>query len=53
MSLMLAFYQVVEISKAPVIASHSSIRKFTPGFERNMDDNMIKALAANKGVIYD
>ena len=46
-----AFYQVVEISKAPVIASHSSIRKFTPGFERNMDDNMIKALAANKGVI--
>ncbi|MFT6086714.1 MAG: membrane dipeptidase [Glaciecola sp.] len=46
-----AFYQVVEISNAPVIASHSSLRKFTPGFERNMDDKMIKALAANKGVI--
>jgi membrane dipeptidase len=46
-----AFYQVVEISKAPVIASHSSLRKFTPGFERNMDDEMLKALAANKGVI--
>jgi membrane dipeptidase len=46
-----AFYQVVDISKAPVIASHSSLRKFTPGFERNMDDEMIKALAANKGVI--
>lgn len=46
-----AFYQVVEISKAPVIASHSSLRKFTPGFERNMDDDMIKALAANEGVI--
>lgn len=46
-----AFYQVVQISKAPVIASHSSLRKFTPGFERNMDDDMLKALAANKGVI--
>ncbi len=46
-----AFYQTVDISKAPVIASHSSLRKFTPGFERNMDDAMILALAANKGVI--
>nr|WP_297348144.1 dipeptidase [uncultured Glaciecola sp.] len=46
-----AFYQVVDISKAPVIASHSSLRKFTPGFERNMDDEMLKALAAKKGVI--
>lgn len=26
------FYQVIEISKTPVIASHSSPRKFTPGF---------------------
>ncbi|WP_416306024.1 dipeptidase [Neptunicella sp. SCSIO 80796] len=46
-----AFYQAVEISKAPVIASHSSLRKFTPGFERNMDDEMVKALAKNGGVI--
>lgn len=46
-----AFYQAVKISKAPVIASHSSLRNFTPGFERNMDDDMLKALAANKGVI--
>lgn len=46
-----AFYQTVEISGAPVIASHSSLRTFTPGFERNMDDDMIKALAANGGVI--
>lgn len=46
-----AFYQVIELSKAPVIASHSSLRKFTPGFERNMDDDMIKALAKNGGVI--
>lgn len=46
-----AFYQAVAISKVPVIASHSSLRKFTPGFERNMDDEMIKALAQNGGVI--
>jgi membrane dipeptidase len=46
-----AFYQAVEISKAPVIASHSSLRRFTPGFERNMSDDMIKKLAENQGVI--
>ncbi|MDH5631165.1 MAG: dipeptidase [Gammaproteobacteria bacterium] len=46
-----AFYQVVEITKVPVIASHSSARHFTPGFERNMNDEMIVALAKNGGVI--
>jgi membrane dipeptidase len=46
-----AFYQTIEISKAPVIASHSSLRAFTPGFERNMNDDMLVALAKNKGVI--
>jgi membrane dipeptidase len=46
-----AFWQIMEISRAPAIASHSSARHFTPGFERNMSDEMIKALAANKGVI--
>ena len=46
-----AFYQAIEVSKVPVIASHSSLRKFTPGFERNMDDDMIKALGENGGVI--
>ncbi len=46
-----AFYQVMERTKAPCIASHSSCRKFTPGFERNMDDDMIRALAKNDGVI--
>ncbi len=48
----LAFYDVMNHSKTPVIASHSSARHFTPGFERNMDDNMIKLLAANDGVIF-
>jgi membrane dipeptidase len=45
------FYQVMDLTKAPCIASHSSCRKFTPGFERNMDDDMIRALAENGGVI--
>lgn len=46
-----AFYQVIELSKTPVIASHSSLRKYTPGFERNMDDDMLLALKKNGGVI--
>lgn len=46
-----AFYDVIAVSKAPVIASHSSLRHFTPGWERNMDDNMLKALKKNNGVI--
>ena len=45
------FYQVMELTKAPCIASHSSARKFTPDFERNMNDDMIKELAKNGGVI--
>jgi len=45
------FYQVIALSKAPVIASHSSCRYYTPGFERNMSDDMIKKLAENGGVI--
>ena len=45
------FYQVLRLSKLPVIASHSSCRKFTPGFERNMSDDMIRALKSNGGVI--
>ena len=46
-----AFYDVMRITKAPAIASHSSCRAFTPGFERNMSDDMIRALARNGGVI--
>jgi len=45
------FWQVMELSQAPVIASHSSARYFTPGWERNMSDEMIQALAAKGGVI--
>jgi len=46
-----AFYEVMEISTAPVIASHSACRHFTPGFERNMSDDMIRLLAERGGVI--
>jgi membrane dipeptidase len=45
------FYDVMELSEAPVIASHSSCRHFTPGFERNMSDEMIKLLGEKGGVI--
>src|SRR5699024_11561781 len=44
-------YAVMDVTEAPVIASHSSARDFTPGFERNMNDDMIKKLAENDGVI--
>ena len=46
-----AFWQVLELSEVPLIASHSSPRHFTPGWERNMSDEMIKALADKGGVI--
>ena len=47
----LAFWQVLEHSKTPVIASHSSLRHFTPEFQRNMSDAMVQAMAAAGGVI--
>ncbi|NRA48712.1 MAG: membrane dipeptidase [Phaeodactylibacter sp.] len=45
------FWQVMEMTDVPCIASHSSCRKFTPGFERNMNDEMIRRLGENDGVI--
>ena len=46
-----AFFDVMKITEAPVIASHSSARFYTPGFERNMSDSMITMLAENNGVM--
>ena len=46
-----AFYEVLRLSKTPVIASHSSLRHFVPGFERNVSDDMLLELAKNEGVI--
>ncbi|MBX2899511.1 MAG: dipeptidase [Cyclobacteriaceae bacterium] len=45
------FYDVLKLTQVPVIASHSSCRAFTPGFLRNMSDEMIKALGRQGGVI--
>jgi membrane dipeptidase len=45
------FRDALAITKVPAIASHSSARKFTPGFERNMSDELIKAMAENGGVM--
>ena len=44
------FYDALELSKAPPIASHSSCRALC-NHARNMSDDMIKALAAKGGVI--
>jgi membrane dipeptidase len=45
-----SFFDVIKISKTPVIASHSSVRALAHQ-PRNMSDEMIKALAKNGGVI--
>lgn len=45
------FFQVMELSTAPVLATHSSCRAFTPGWERNMSDEMIMELGKRGGVI--
>ena len=44
------FYDALEVSQAPLIASHSSCRALC-NHVRNMSDDMIKALAAAGGVI--
>lgn len=45
------FYDVIRRTKAPVMASHSASRHFTPGWERNMNDDMAEKLAENGGVV--
>ena len=44
------FYDALEVSKAPLLASHSSCRALC-NHVRNMSDDMIAALAAKGGVI--
>lgn len=46
-----SFWDVLAATRAPVIASHSSLRHFVPGWERNMSDDMVVALAKNGGVV--
>jgi membrane dipeptidase len=44
------FYDALEVTKAPVIASHSSCRALANA-PRNMTDDMLRALAKNGGVV--
>ncbi len=44
------FYDVMNLSKAPVIASHSNARALCD-FPRNMTDDMIKLIARKGGVV--
>jgi len=45
-----AFYDVLKLSKAPVIASHSSIRAICDN-PRNFSDEMLYAIKENEGVV--
>jgi membrane dipeptidase len=44
------FYDTLEVSKKPVVASHSCVRALN-NHHRNMTDDMLRALAQNGGVI--
>lgn len=46
-----AILDVLEEAKKPLIATHSGCRHFTPGFERNLSDTLIKAIAKTNGII--
>jgi membrane dipeptidase len=46
-----SFYDALEVSKAPLIASHSSCRAIC-NHPRDMTDDMIKALAEKGGVVH-
>lgn len=45
------FHDVLETSRAPVFASHSSLRALC-GIPRNMSDEMLRALAARGGAVF-
>lgn len=45
-----AYFDVLKLSKAPIIASHSSVRAICDN-PRNFSDEMLYALKENKGVI--
>jgi membrane dipeptidase len=45
------FYDALETSSKPMIASHSSLRAFSD-IQRNMSDEMIRALSKKGGVVF-
>lgn len=46
-----AIRQILEISSAPVIATHSGLRSLTPGYERNLPDDLVRGVAESGGVV--
>jgi len=46
-----AMARTLELSRVPVVATHSGLRHFTPGFERNVSDDLLKQIAAKGGVV--
>ncbi len=45
-----AFWDVLKMSRAPIIASHSGCAAINP-HDRNLDDEQLRALARNRGVV--
>jgi len=43
--------EAIKLSTVPVIASHSAFRHFTPDFERNISDELARAIADKGGVV--
>lgn len=46
-----AIWDVLQVTKKPLIATHSACRHFTPGMERNLPDTLIKEIAKTGGVV--
>lgn len=46
-----ATQDVLDITRAPVMASHSSLRHFTPDWHRNMSDDLVRKVGENGGVV--
>ncbi|MEO1242818.1 MAG: dipeptidase [Pseudomonadota bacterium] len=46
-----AIEDILAATRAPVIASHSSLRHFTPDWERNLPDDLVRKIGENGGII--
>lgn len=42
---------VLKLSSAPIVATHTGCRYFTPGYDRNLPDELIKKIAEKEGVV--
>jgi membrane dipeptidase len=46
-----AIEDILGATRAPVVATHSSLRHFTPDWERNLPDALVEAIGENGGVV--